>query len=81
MKNFPQLESLNLSGNAIKIIPADALSQLQNLKILSLMGNCLALFSFDLNTLILEKLDISYNNIPFLSSKWTQTLERIANFF
>ena len=77
-KNLLQLEHFNLAGNGIKIIPANAFSQQRNLKSLSLHHNSLAVVEFELQTQILEYLDLSDNSILYISKKFTKQLDKIA---
>ena len=77
-KNLLSLEHLNAAKSALKIIPSYAFSQLSRLKNLTLHHNYIAIADFDLQTQFLEYLDLSYNNILYLSQKLTDQLNSIA---
>ena len=77
-KNLLKLEHFNLAGNGIKILPVDAFSQLRHLKNLSLYHNFLAVVEFDLQSQVLEYLDLSDNNILYISKKLTEQLDKSA---
>ena len=77
-KNLLLLEHLNAAESGLKIIPNYAFSQLSHLKNLTLHHNYLAIAEFDLQTPVLEFLDLSYNNILYLSNKLTDQLDSIA---
>ena len=75
---FLKLECLDLSGNQFKDIPFDAFSSFRKLKRLSLHHNFLAVVEFQLQTEFLEDLDLSDNNILYISKKLTEQLDKIA---
>ena len=77
-KNLLKLEHFNSAGSGLKTIPIDAFSQLRHLKNLTLHHNYLAIAEFELQTHFLEYLDLSNNNILFLSKKLTEQLDKIA---
>ena len=62
----------------MKTIPTYAFSPLKRLKNLTLHHNYLAVADFDLQTHFLEYLDLSHNNILYLSNKLTNQLNSIA---
>ena len=77
-KYLLKLEHFNLAGNGIKIIPVNAFSKLRHLKNLSLYHNFLAVVEFDLQSQVLEYLDLSDNNILYISKKFSKQLDKIS---
>ena len=77
-KNVFKLKYLNAAGSSLKTIPNNAFSPLKLLKNLTLNHNFIDIVDFDLQTQNLEYLDLSYNNILYLSNKMTDMLDSIA---
>ena len=71
-KNIVSLKYLNATENGLKII-----FSAQPLENLTLHHNYLAIVDFNLQTQFLEYLDLSYNNILYLSNKLTDQLNTI----
>ena len=79
LKNLQKLETLNLNGNGIKTIPSGSLGPLTSLRNLRLKHNSLAILEFDLPTLALKTLDVSDNNVLFISTALCDKLDEIAD--
>ena len=74
-----QLEDLNLNGNGIRSIPSDAFSKLTRMKSLSIADNNLVSANFEMHAMTnLEWLDLSNNNIQYVSDRFASQIERIA---
>ena len=78
LKNLQKLENLNMNSNNIKAIPSGSFAPLRSLKYLHLKHNYLALLEFDLQTFALEALDVSYNNVLYISTVFCDKLDEIA---
>ena len=80
LKNLRELETLNLNGNNIKSIPTGALKPLRLLRNLLLKRNALAIVQFDLpSSQTLQTLDLSHNNVLYISTDLCETLDEIAD--
>ena len=79
LKNLRKLETLNLNGNGIKTIPSGSLGPLTSLRNLRLKHNSLAILEFDLHTFALQTLDVSDNNVLYISTALCEKLDEIAD--
>ena len=77
-KYIVSLKYLNAAESGLKTIPNHSFSPLHLLKNLTLHHNFLAIVDFDLQAHVLEYLDLSHNNILYLSQKLTDQLNSIA---
>ena len=77
LKNLRKLETLNLNGNGIKTIPSGSLGPLTSLRNLRLKQNSLAILEFDLQTFALQTLDVSDNNVLYISTALCDKLDEI----
>ena len=79
MKKLRMLKELDMSYMGLKDIPKDAFSQQFSLKRLSISGNSLVDIDFKVSSLQqLQILDLSENNIQFISRQFTNAIEEIA---
>ena len=79
LNNLKKLEHLNLNGNSIKTIPSDSFVQLRFLRKLHLKHNFLAIVEFHIQRFVLQILDISHNNVLYISTTLTEKLDEIAD--
>ena len=79
MKNFGKLEELDLRSNKIRELPSELFIVNRRLKRLWLGDNSLLTVDLDLTSLsTLELVDISYNNILYLTKQFISSFNRIA---
>lgn len=79
LTNLLKLEYLDLSGNRIKRIPTGAFSNLKNLKQLILSRCALGpIISFEIDTVVLQTLNLSDNSIGYMSENFTDRIENIG---
>lgn len=80
--DFPQLKWMDLSHNAIEVIPTAAFSRLGGLQYLNLSYNRLDTISFDMfaASSILKQLDVSFNGIHSIEGESLPQAKRIESF-
>ena len=77
-QNISKLKYLNVASSSLKSILNTAFSLLGFLRNLALQYTYIGIADFDLQTQYLEYLDLSYNNILYLSKHLTETSDSIA---
>ena len=79
LKNVRKLETLEMNRVNIKTIPFGSFSALRSLRNLHLQNNFLATLEFDLQTFALKSLDLSFNNVMYISKAFGDKLDEIAD--